>query len=62
MAGANSRATPSGVMMKGITPSSGAASGRMSGMSLPPQAVPVHLITVRFGSQGLPATSQLARL
>jgi hypothetical protein len=49
-------------MMKGITPSSGAASGRMSGTSLPPQAVPVHLITVRFGSQGLPETSHEARL
>ena len=62
MIGENSRATPSGAMMNGMTFSSGAAFGRMSGMSLPPQAVPVHFITVRFGSHGLPARSAEARL
>ncbi len=49
-------------MMNGLTPSSGFASGRMSGTSLPTHFVPVHQTTLRFGSHGFPDGSQEARL
>ena len=58
----NSRPTPSGFMMNGLTFSSGFASGRMSGTSLPAHFVPVQAITLRFGSHGFPVASQEARL
>ena len=49
-------------MMKGSTPSSGAASGRMSGTSAPPQLFPFQKTKRRFGSHGLPVASAEARL
>src|SRR4249920_1447644 len=59
---AKKRATPSGFMMNGPTPSSGGVSGLMSGTSTPAHFCPFHAISLRLGSQGLPDGSQEARL
>src|SRR5665647_1488943 len=61
---AKNRATPSGFMMNGFIPSSGAESGLKSGMSEPVHffAAASQPITLRFASYGLPVRSQDARL